>query len=204
MLVVTSKTGAVIRDIVTTVRRKNPVIDIVVKDVRVQGEGAGKEIAKVLERVDNLGYDVIVIARGGGSLEDLAPFYDETLVRAVYKMKTPVVSAVGHETDFRFAISSRTRERRRRPLRASLWLTIIMRLRTNSDKICADSPSMRQGRMRKRVPQRKFVATNFADWHPNLFAKRAQNRSAYAKGKVANGKKDGDCGSKSGQSHGIA
>ena len=100
VLVVTSKTGAVIRDIVTTVRRKNPVVDIVVEDVRVQGEGAGKEIAKVLERVDNLGYDVIVIARGGGSLEDLAPFYDETLVRAVYKMKTPVVSAVGHETDF--------------------------------------------------------------------------------------------------------
>lgn len=99
-LVVTSKTGAVIRDIVTTVRRKNPVLDIVVKDVRVQGEGAGKEIAKVLERVDALGYDVIVIARGGGSLEDLAPFYDEQLVRTVYKMKTPVVSAVGHETDF--------------------------------------------------------------------------------------------------------
>ncbi len=100
VLVVTSKTGAVIRDIVTTVRRKNPVLDIVVKDVRVQGEGAGKEIAKVLERVDKLGYDIIVIARGGGSLEDLAPFYDEQLVRAVYAMKTPVVSAVGHETDF--------------------------------------------------------------------------------------------------------
>lgn len=100
VLVVTSKTGAVIRDIVTTVRRKNPVIDIVVKDVRVQGEGAGKEIAKVLERVDALGYDVIIIARGGGSLEDLAPFYDEQLVRTVYKMNTPVVSAVGHETDF--------------------------------------------------------------------------------------------------------
>lgn len=68
--------------------------------MRVQGEGAGKEIAKVLERVDALGYDVIVIARGGGSLEDLAPFYDEQLVRTVYKMNTPVVSAVGHETDF--------------------------------------------------------------------------------------------------------
>lgn len=100
VLVVTSKTGAVIRDIVTTVRRKNPILDIVVKDVRVQGEGAGKEIAKVLEMVDRLGYDIIVIARGGGSLEDLAPFYDEALVRAVYAMKTPVVSAVGHETDF--------------------------------------------------------------------------------------------------------
>lgn len=100
MLVVTSKTGAVIRDIVTTVRRKNPVIDIVVRDVRVQGENAGHEIAGVLRRVDTLGYDVIIIARGGGSLEDLAPFYDEELVRAVYDMNTPVISAVGHETDF--------------------------------------------------------------------------------------------------------
>lgn len=99
-LIVTSKTGAVIRDIVTTVRRKNPIIDIVVKDVRVQGDGAGRDIAAVLARVDTLGYDVIVIARGGGSLEDLAPFYDESLVRQVYRMNTPVVSAVGHETDF--------------------------------------------------------------------------------------------------------
>lgn len=100
ILVVTSRTGAVIRDIVTTVRRKNPVVNITVRDVRVQGEGAAHEIAGVLKRVDALGYDVIVIARGGGSLEDLAPFYDEELVRAVFAMKTPVVSAIGHETDF--------------------------------------------------------------------------------------------------------
>ena len=100
VLALTSKTGAVIRDIVTTVRRKNPVIDIVVRDVRVQGEGAAHEIASVLKRVDTLNYDVIIIARGGGSLEDLAPFYDEELVRVIYGMKTPVISAVGHETDF--------------------------------------------------------------------------------------------------------
>lgn len=100
VLVVTSKTGAVIRDIVTTVRRKNPIIDITVRDVRVQGEGAAHEIAGVLRRVDALKYDVIIIARGGGSLEDLAPFYDEELVRVIYDMNTPVVSAVGHETDF--------------------------------------------------------------------------------------------------------
>ncbi len=100
VLVVTSKTGAVIRDIATTIRKKNPVIDIIVKDVRVQGEGAGKEIAKILPNVDKLGYDVIIIARGGGSLEDLAPFYDEQLVRAVYNLNTPCISAVGHETDF--------------------------------------------------------------------------------------------------------
>ena len=100
VLVITSKTGAVIRDIVTTVRRKNPVLNIVVKDVRVQGEGAGHDIAAVLKRVDALNSDAIIIARGGGSLEDLAPFYDEELVRAVYDMNTPVISAVGHETDF--------------------------------------------------------------------------------------------------------
>ena len=75
-------------------------MDIVVKDVRVQGDGAGEQIAKALKNCDKLGYDVIVIARGGGSLEDLAPFYDETLARAVYDAVTPVVSAVGHETDF--------------------------------------------------------------------------------------------------------
>jgi len=100
VLVVTSKEGAVIRDIVTTIRRKNPVITVVIKDVRVQGQGAAAEIARALETVDKLGYDVIIIARGGGSLEDLAPFYEETLVRAVYKMTTPVISAVGHETDY--------------------------------------------------------------------------------------------------------
>lgn len=100
VLVLTSKTGAVIRDIVTTIRRKNPVINIVVKDVRVQGVDAAKDIAKSLAEVDKLNYDVIIIARGGGSLEDLAPFYDETLVRTIYNCVTPIVSAVGHETDF--------------------------------------------------------------------------------------------------------
>lgn len=100
VLVVTSKTGAVIRDICTTVRRKNPVIDIVVKDVRVQGQDAARDIAQSLIKVDKLGYDVIILARGGGSLEDLAPFYDEWLVRVIYAMDTPIVSAIGHETDF--------------------------------------------------------------------------------------------------------
>ena len=100
ILVITSKDGAVIRDINSTIRKYNPVIDIVVKDVRVQGESAAREIIKAIEACDKLNYDVIIIARGGGSLEDLAPFYDENLARAVYNMNTPVISAVGHETDF--------------------------------------------------------------------------------------------------------
>lgn len=98
--VVTSKTGAVIRDIIKTVKLKNPVIDITVKDVRVQGDGAEREIAAALKAVDLLNYDIVILARGGGSLEDLMPFNSEIIARVVYNMATPVISAVGHETDF--------------------------------------------------------------------------------------------------------
>lgn len=100
VVVVTSRSGAVIRDICRTVRARNDIIDIVVKDVKVQGEYAVKEITSALKAVDRLGYDCCILARGGGSLEDLMPFYDEAVVRAVYEMKTPIISAIGHETDF--------------------------------------------------------------------------------------------------------
>lgn len=100
VIVVTSKSGAVIRDICRTVRKKNDIIDIVVKDVKVQGEFAAAEITEALYAVDKLGYDCCILARGGGSLEDLMPFYDEKVVRAVYDMTTPIISAIGHETDY--------------------------------------------------------------------------------------------------------
>jgi exodeoxyribonuclease VII large subunit len=98
--VVTSKTGAVIRDIVRTVRNKNKVLDIVVYDVRVQGDNAASEMCQALRFVDTLGFDCIILARGGGSFEDLMPFNDEALARVIYDMQTPIISAVGHETDF--------------------------------------------------------------------------------------------------------
>ncbi len=100
VVVVTSKNGAVIRDIYKTIRRKNPKLDIYVKDVKVQGEYASMEIAMALKSVDRMNFDCVILARGGGSLEDLLPFYDENVVRAVFNMKTPIISAVGHETDF--------------------------------------------------------------------------------------------------------
>lgn len=99
VLILTSKSNAVIQDFVNNIRKKNKIIDIIVKDIRVQGVDAVTKLIPILEAVDKLGYDVIVIARGGGSLGDLAPFYDENLVKAVYKMDTPVISAIGHETD---------------------------------------------------------------------------------------------------------
>lgn len=98
--VLTSVTGAVIRDIITTVRRYNEVIDINVYGVQVQGDNCVDSIVKALAVTDNLGFDVIIIARGGGSQEDLMPFNDERLVRSVFAAKTPVISAVGHETDY--------------------------------------------------------------------------------------------------------
>lgn len=98
--VLTSKTGAVIRDIVRTVRLVNDVLDIDVVDVRVQGDSAAADIVRQLAWVDTLGYDCVILARGGGSFEDLMPFNDEGLARAIYAMQTPIISAIGHETDF--------------------------------------------------------------------------------------------------------
>ena len=98
--VVTSATGAVIQDIINVSTRRNPSINIDIFPARVQGTGAEYTIEEGLEYFSNSDVDVVVVARGGGSLEDLQPFNTEVVARAVFKCKKPVVSAVGHETDF--------------------------------------------------------------------------------------------------------
>ncbi|MGN0789710.1 MAG: exodeoxyribonuclease VII large subunit [Christensenellales bacterium] len=98
--VITSAQGAVIKDIITTTRQHNDYLDIVIRDVRVQGENCACDVIAAIKEVDPMGYDVIVIARGGGSIEDLQGFNDERLVYTVYDATTPIISAVGHETDF--------------------------------------------------------------------------------------------------------
>lgn len=98
--VVTSETGAVIRDIVRVARKKNKTTDIVLYPVKVQGVGADKEIIKGIEFLDNYNVDLIIVARGGGSFEDYQPFNTEQVVRAVFNCKKPVVSAIGHENDW--------------------------------------------------------------------------------------------------------
>jgi len=98
--VVSSETGAVIEDIINVVTRRNSAIDIVLYPVKVQGEKAEYEIAKGIEFFDDYNVDVIIVARGGGSLEDLQPFNTEVVARATFNCKKPIVSAVGHETDF--------------------------------------------------------------------------------------------------------
>jgi exodeoxyribonuclease VII large subunit len=102
--VVTSPHGAALRDIVSVIRRRAPWTDIVVSGCRVQGEGAGDEIVCALERLaDRGGCDVVIVGRGGGSIEDLWAFNEEPVARAIAAHPVPVVSAVGHETDVTIA-----------------------------------------------------------------------------------------------------
>ena len=99
--VLTSQTGSVIRDIINVSTRRNPNVHIRLLPVPVQGEGAAEKIADGIRIMnENKLADVLILARGGGSLEDLWPFNEEIVAHAVYNSKIPVISAVGHETDF--------------------------------------------------------------------------------------------------------
>ena len=102
--VVTSRSGAVIRDIITTVSRRFPGVDILLYPTKVQGEGSAEEIARNIARAnqrDDL--DLLIIGRGGGSIEDLWAFNEEIVVRAIFESRLPVISSVGHETDVTLA-----------------------------------------------------------------------------------------------------
>ena len=102
--VVTSPTGAVWHDIQTVVSRRYPLVELLLAPTPVQGEEAAPGIVEALQALnDTDGVDVVIVARGGGSLEDLWPFNEEAVARAIYVSRAPVVSAVGHETDFTIA-----------------------------------------------------------------------------------------------------
>lgn len=102
--VVTSLTGAAIRDILTVLQRRWPLLHILIAPVQVQGEGAARQIAHAVTSLNRLGQvDVIIVGRGGGSWEDLWSFNDEVVVRAIVASRAPVVSAVGHEIDVTLA-----------------------------------------------------------------------------------------------------
>jgi exodeoxyribonuclease VII large subunit len=99
--IVTSPTGAAIRDILKVISRRFPNLHVVIAPVKVQGEGAAEEIAAAIDLMNELGgFDVLIVGRGGGSLEDLWAFNEEIVARAIAGSKIPVISAVGHEIDF--------------------------------------------------------------------------------------------------------
>lgn len=101
--VVTASTGAAIQDIVNITRRRNPYVQLILYPALVQGDGAAASITAGIRTLDAMGLDVLIVGRGGGSMEDLWAFNEELVARAVFNCSTPVISAVGHETDVTIA-----------------------------------------------------------------------------------------------------
>ena len=101
--IVTAPTGAAIQDIRNIAGRRNPYVQLILYPALVQGEGAAESIVKGIQTLDRLGVDVIIVGRGGGSIEDLWAFNEEKVARAIFECRTSVISAVGHETDITIA-----------------------------------------------------------------------------------------------------
>lgn len=102
--IVTSPTGAAIRDILNVIERRFSRVKIIINPVRVQGEGAAEEIARAIDEFDKMGnLDVLIVTRGGGSIEDLWAFNEEVVARSIFRCRAPIVSAVGHEIDYTIA-----------------------------------------------------------------------------------------------------
>jgi exodeoxyribonuclease VII, large subunit len=97
--VVTASTGAAIQDIINISNRRNPYIQLILYPARVQGDGAAESIVAGIQKLDRAGVDVIIVGRGGGSIEDLWAFNEEMVARCIFSCNTPIISAVGHETD---------------------------------------------------------------------------------------------------------
>ncbi len=101
--IVTAQTGAAIRDIVNIATRRNPYVQLILYPALVQGEGAKDSIVKGIQVLDSMNLDVLIVGRGGGSIEDLWAFNEEIVARAIFECRTPVISAVGHEVDVTIA-----------------------------------------------------------------------------------------------------
>ena len=98
--IVTASTGAAIRDILTTIKRRYPICETILFPALVQGENAKEDIVRKINLANTYDIDTLIVGRGGGSIEDLWPFNEEIVARAIYNSKVPVISAVGHEIDF--------------------------------------------------------------------------------------------------------
>lgn len=103
--IITSSTGAVIHDMLRVIRRKNPLIDVLLAPVKVQGEGAAMEIAQAIRELNHPHYqlDLLIVGRGGGSFEDLFCFSEEAVVRAIFESEVPIITGIGHEPDYALA-----------------------------------------------------------------------------------------------------
>ncbi len=162
--VITSPTGAAVRDIITTFRRRFPVIPLIVYPVSVQGDTAAGEIVRMLELAERRAEcDVLILARGGGSLEDLRPFNDEAVARAIHRCAIPVVTGVGHEIDV--SICDLVADQRAATPTAAAelaspdrgdWLEYLRSRQARAERLVRDALEMRAQRLdgvRKRLPR---------------------------------------------------
>jgi len=101
--IITAKTGAALQDIINISTRRNPYVQLFLYPARVQGEGAAETVVAGIKKLDKMGLDTLIVGRGGGSIEDLWAFNEEIVARAIYECNTPIISAVGHETDVTIA-----------------------------------------------------------------------------------------------------
>ncbi|MCF0128203.1 MAG: exodeoxyribonuclease VII large subunit, partial [Pseudobutyrivibrio sp.] len=101
--IVTAPTGAAVHDIIEVSKRRNPFVELILYPSQVQGEGAAQSIVKGIEYLDTLGLDVLIVGRGGGSIEDLWAFNEEIVAKAIFNCNTPIISAVGHDVDYTIA-----------------------------------------------------------------------------------------------------
>ncbi|MGA2639607.1 MAG: exodeoxyribonuclease VII large subunit [Spirochaetia bacterium] len=180
--VVTSPTGAAVRDILRVLRRRSAGVDVVIVPTPVQGDGADQSIARAIEIADRhrLG-EVIIVGRGGGSLEDLMPFSSEIVVRAIAASRTPVISAVGHETDISLAdlaadVRAPTPSAAAEMVAASR-ADLLARVRGLQDSMAA---GMRQRLERVRLLMTQFALANL-ERNVRLFVQPISQRADYAR-----------------------
>lgn len=167
--VVTAPTGAAIQDIRNIAARRNPYVQIILYPAQVQGDGAAESIVNGIRALDALGVDVIIVGRGGGSIEDLWAFNEEIVARSIFECDTPVISAVGHETDT--TIADFVADLRAPTPSAGAELAVY-----DIFELSAEIESLRLQLQRSMEWKRDFVRNRYQSLHNLLQVKNPRNQ----------------------------
>ena len=155
--VVTASTGAAIRDIMNITARRNPYVQLILYPALVQGAGAAASIVSGIQTLDEMGLDVLIVGRGGGSIEDLWAFNEEPVARAIFNCRTPVISAVGHETDVTIADYVADL---RAPTPSAAAELAVFDYRQFEEQLLAYNTALRRA-MGRQVERRRFQADQY-------------------------------------------
>lgn len=155
--VVTASTGAAIRDIMNITARRNPYVQLILYPALVQGAGAAASIVRGIQTLDEMGLDVLIVGRGGGSIEDLWAFNEEPVARAIFNCRTPVISAVGHETDVTIADYVADL---RAPTPSAAAELAVFDYRPFEEQLLAYNAALRRA-MGRQVERRRFQADQY-------------------------------------------